>query len=353
MSTKHNPAPFGSALMRFGKLTSHPSLDPSGLYSKRPPACDPCLYHPKELHQIFPVSTKRKVTKDPWKCNTELEEWAKNLGYRNQKILRSRKWFGSLLGPAWYHITEYKLEISPCNNLGFGRTSRKKKSRNFVPGPGTYYKETPFKVPYGPHSIRPTFEREEPCRFKDLAPNWSLAANRYRIIDSNSIEQKPKKLVSIRGPYDLFTGKRDMSTIKNHFNGLKCPASTWPLMLKGCMETYKKSHFGVMNKTNRSLPFRGRSALVDISMCVKKPEDPNAASYNIDKPKTFKQFKHGFNSSYDRPPGYQRVIVWPGVGRYGVKGVECGLPGHGHKNVFLSKQQRTIGAIIPEPLNSF
>ncbi|KAJ0184057.1 hypothetical protein K1T71_000480 [Dendrolimus kikuchii] len=354
MVTSKNIAPFGSAVKRFGKLTVHPSLDPNGLYTIRPDGCDPCQYSPQPMHIIYEINRYRKVDKDPWRCKKELEEWAKNLGYRNQKILDNRQWQTSLLGPAWHEITAPSKYEPSCKNVGFGRTPRYRPSKNKVPGPGTYYKAIPFKPPYGMHSTRPTFEREEACRFKDMVSSWSLAPNQYSIIDRESIAEKSKKIISLRGPYDLFTGKRDESNIKNHFNtSLRCAAATWPIALKGSLETYKKSHFGTMNKTNRGLPYRGRNALVDIAMCSRIPDEPGPAQLNIDKPKVFKQNKNGFNSSYDKPPGYQRVIVWPGVGRYTVKYPTCGIMGHGHKHVFLSKQGRTIGAIIPQPMNSF
>lgn len=354
MVTKVNNAPFGSKVNRFGKITVHPNLDPSGLYTRRPSGCDPCLYHPKPISEIYPICKTNTIKKDSWRYKSELEEWAKNLGYRNQNILEQRKWFNSILGPAWHDISEASIFVSPCKNLGFGRTSRFRVPKNELPGPGTYYKSIPFKSKYGPHSTRPTFEREEPCRFKDMSPKWSLAVNRYKIVDKNNIEEKSNKIVSLRGPYDLFTGKRDGSTIKNHFNtSLKCAAATWPIALKGTLTKYNKSHFGKMNKTNRSIPCRGRNVLTDLSMCLRRPEEPGPAHYNLSERKIFKQNKCGFNSSYDKPPGYKRVIVWPGVGRYNVKNISCGIPGQGHRHVFLSKQGRTIGAIIPEPMNSF
>ncbi|XP_023938644.1 lymphocyte expansion molecule-like [Bicyclus anynana] len=345
---------FGSTQKRFGIITVHPNLDPSGLYTTRPEGCDPCLYHPKPIHEIFQVNKSSKNEKDPWRYKTELEEWAKNLGYRNQKVLAQRKWFNSILGPAWHEVTKATKYQAACQNVGFGRTNRFKQSKNKLPGPGNYYKSTAYNPPYGPHSTRATFEREEPCRFKDTSPKWSLASNRYTIIDKDCIELKPKKVVSLRGPYDLFTGKRDGSTIKNHFNTeSKVHAASWPLALKSTLDKYTHSHFGVMNKTNRNSPYRGRNMLVDLSMCLRKPTDPGPSHYNIDEPKTLIQNKRGFNSSYDKPPGYKRTVVWPAVGRYNIKSISCGIKGQGHRHVFLSTQKRTIGAILPEPMNSF
>ncbi|XP_068620613.1 uncharacterized protein [Battus philenor] len=344
---------FGSCVKRFGKNTGHPNLDPSGLYITRPKACDPCLYHPQDINTAFDFN-KRIVNRiDPWKYKSDLEDWSKHLGYRNQKILEQKRWYDSLLGPAWHTLPETSQYEAACKNVGFGRTPRFKSRIPQIPNPGTYYRAVPFKAPYGPHSTKQTFEMQEPCRFKDTSPKWSLAPDRYKIIDKQSMEEIPKKIVSVRGPYDLFTGPRDGSTIKNHFNtSLRCSAATWPIALKGSMETYKKSHFGQMNKSNRDQPCRSRNTLIDLAMCLRRPEEPGPADINVDKAKVFKKNKHGFNSSYDKPPGYRRIIVWPGVGRYDLKRVS-NISGQGHRHVFLSKQGRTIGAVLPQPMNTF
>lgn len=347
MVTSSKNVAFNTSSKRFGRITVHPNLDPSGLYTERPLACDPCLYNPIRIHELCEATHKRGAQKDPWRYKSELEEWAANLGYRNQKILIRRRWDKSLLGPAWHSVPNPPKYEPACPNVMFGRTSRTVKSRSFTPGPGTYYKEKPFKVPYGPHSMRPSFDREEPCRFKDTAPKWSLAPDRYKILDKECIAEKSNKVVSLRGPYDLFTGRRDKQLTK------KCTAATWPLALKGCLETYKKSRFGEMNKTGMDKPHRGRNTLVDISMCIRKPSDPGPANYTVIKPKEFKQNYQGFNSSYDKPPGYKRVVVWPGVGRYRITNVPYEIEGHGHSHVFSSKIGRTIGSYLPQPMNSF
>lgn len=348
-------APFGSSSKRFGPLRGHPGLDPSGLYVARPVACDPCLYSPQPLNEIFKVNKRRSPDKNPWRYKAEVEEWSQNLGYRNQKVLEQKAYLKSILGAAWHHVTWPAGYSTACKNVGFGRTPRTRPSKNYIPGPGSYYRAQPFKTPYGPHSSRATLDREEPCRFNNGVPKWSLAPNRYTIFDKESIEYKPKKMVSLRGPYDLFTGRRDGSTIKNHFNtSMKVYAETWPIALKGTLDKYDKSKFGTMNKTGRDVPHTGRSTLMDLAMCRRRADDPSAAHYPQDlSPRVWAQNKRGFNSSYDRAPGYQRQIVWPAVGRYSPEEQNCGIPGYGHRHVFLSKVDRTIGAILPQPMNSF
>lgn len=350
---KHVPLAFGSKVPRDARPPTHPKLDPSGLYSIRPLGCDPCLYHPKPIENT--CDPKKTTKKDPWRCKTELESWSKNLGYRNQYILKERLWHASIGGPAWTNVSD-EIKYEPaCKNVGFGRTPRFRPSKILYPGPGTYFKAVPYKAPYGPHSTRPTLEREEPCRFKDTTHRWSLPPNIYRITDTDSIENKPKKLVSRRGPYDLFSGQRDEHSIHNHFALSRCSAKTWPTALHGCLEKYNKGHFGEMNKTNMDNPPTNRMAVNNLASCKRRKEEPGPASYDVTDPpiRTFKQNIYGFNSSYDRSPGYVRCVVWPGVGRYNVKTVTCGLPGNGHRHVFLSKVGRTIGSYIQEPMNSF
>lgn len=281
----------------------------------------------------------------------ELEDWAANLGYRNPAILEAQKWQKSLLGPAWYEPRFLlKKEFNVCDNVGFGRSRRfQLLEKTNTPPPGTYYHEMPYETPYGSHSKRPTFMREEPCRFKETRKLWSLAPNRYLIKDPDNISEKANKIISLRGPYDLTSGDRIMAQRP------VCSATTWPLALPGSFETYKKSRLGVMNKSGFNHYFRGRNALIDIALCHRKPSDPGPADQNIEKPRVFKQCRYGFNSSDERPVGYTRPRVWPAVGRYSIRRKEdqAYIPGKGHTSVFNSKVQRTIGAMLPKPMNTF
>ncbi|XP_041987053.1 lymphocyte expansion molecule-like [Aricia agestis] len=344
-----NTAPFGSGSPRFGKITLHPCLDRSGLYTKRPQACDPCLYRPKDTSKICEYTKINQTGKGPWRHKIELEEWAKNLGYRNTAILRERKWFKSILGPAWY---ERKDAGSIAKSPNFSKNLRFITVINNAPPPGTYHRAKSYKAPYGPHSSIPSFEWSEPCRFRTKIVDWSIAPNRYKVKDGGSIEEKSRTVVSTRGPYDLFTGPRDNTTIRNRFSSSKCVSATWPTKLKDTLARYEKSHFGEMNKTNRESPYRGRNALVDLSLCLKRAEDPSPAHYTVNPPTVLKEWAYPFNSSYDKPRGHVPATVCPGVGRYNIKTKHC-IKGHGHKHVFLSKQGRTIGANLPQPLNSF
>ncbi|XP_048488639.1 uncharacterized protein LOC125491219 [Plutella xylostella] len=323
---------FGTSSKRFNRAPLHPLMDTSGLYSVRPRGCDPCLYHPKDRREM--CKAHQSTTKqDVWTYKKDLEQWSKNLGYRNESILAQRRWWRSVLGPAWHDVREPKCEPAACQNLGFGRTRRfQPASTTAGPPPGTYYKENPYHPPYGPHSSRPSFLRGDPCRFREHAPGFRLAPNRYSPVDQDSIA---KRLVSLRGPYDLFTGPRDQP-MRNHFYKAPSCSSGWPVALPGCMEDLKKSKLGVMNKSGREERRR---------VVTPGPADTVVPSAEVT------QNRHGFNSSAERGGG--RARAGPGVGRYTPRPRGCGVPGHGHRHVFLSKVKRTIGAVIPAPMNTF
>lgn len=82
-------------------------------------------------------------------------------------------------------------------------------------------------------------------RFKTPSQPWKIAPNRYSVRDRGSIAAKLAKVVSKRGPYDLFTGPRDETTIKNHFAppAFKGPLNwfnTWPSELDNLLHSYKQ-----------------------------------------------------------------------------------------------------------------
>lgn len=53
-------------------------------------------------------------------------------------------------------------------------------------------------------------------RFEDKQPNYKLPPNLYYPLDLKSFEKRLEEIKK-RGPYDLFTGPRDYTSIKNHF----------------------------------------------------------------------------------------------------------------------------------------
>lgn len=62
-----------------------------------------------------------------WKRKTELEEFSKNLGYRNAHILKERQFWKAQGGPGTYDIDENlfkRKSASRAENAGLGREKR-------------------------------------------------------------------------------------------------------------------------------------------------------------------------------------------------------------------------------------
>lgn len=134
----------------------------------------------------------------------------------------------------------------------------------------------------------PTFEWDGFVeRFKDTAKNWNLAPNRYSVKDRGDMNALLTKIVSKRGPYELFTGPRDYTTIHNHFSLPKKLGPdkyyTYPTELDYVLHHPSKSRYAKFLKGPRfpKVP-TSRLMLKDLSMCYKDPDDPGPANYKIE-----------------------------------------------------------------------
>lgn len=178
-----------------------------------------------------------------WDKQKKSEEFSNNLGFRNAHVLKTRRFLKSLGGPGTYDISEEVFARKSSNrgvDSGFGKQPKFYSTiKSFQPPPGTYGKDisTQSIVTHKQLTPIPMFEWDGfLSRFKDTTKPWSLAPNRYDANDRGSIEELLQKVVSRRGPYDLFTGPRDNSTIKNHFSR---PKSGGPDKFYNFSDTYQ------------------------------------------------------------------------------------------------------------------
>lgn len=343
---KHKPAKhvaFGVGSKKLGRMTIHPRLDEQGLFTARDLGCDPALYSPKPIYKIYPIRKNRPTTKDVWRYKVELEEWSQNLGYRNPQILAERRFRRSVLGPLWYEVKQPQGYEPACRNMGFSRCKRPDPFQsNPYPGPGNYKIDKPKKLS---HSILQSFDQTLRCRFADFRKPWSLAPNRYKYDDPNDVANLSKKVVSLKGPYQLFSGKRGLPF------SIQCQSASWPISFKDSFNRFEKSHYGEMNKTGRDRPYAGRMRYTRVT--VVDPDEPGPAHYNLAPPRQFKASTQPFNSGDMRPRSYKRVELRPGVGTYDTKTVDCGVKGQGWKSSFISKVERSVGGLIIKPYNTF
>ncbi|CAH1155493.1 unnamed protein product [Phaedon cochleariae] len=350
-------APFGVATKRFIKLGFHPELDVSGAMKKTITKVGPGSYNPK----YTTCKSKRGMS---WKVKVETELFSKFLNYKNATLLHEREFYKSLRGPGTNDVNKnlYEKQTSAVlENKGFGANERfKQHDSTNIPPPDTYFRNLDdiSSVTRKQFSKTPTFEWDGfTDRFKSTAPKNTLAANRYHVQDNKGIDTILKKVVSTKGPYELFTGPRDQTTIKNHFG----PPSTIvpeyyyvkPSDADVLLKHPSKAMAGKFMKAVRftKKPTK-RHMHNDLSLCYRNPNDPSPATYNISDKISVSASKspYAFNTSKEfiRPP--PNWTVFPGPGRYSPKAPKCMKPKKASW-VFLSKLERAF--FIPIPSTSY
>lgn len=223
-----------------------------------------------------------------------MEEFSKELGFRFPRLLDERKKQRMLNGPGSkdinlaYYTRESK---SVLQERDFGLQKRFRSiAKDYHPSPDRYFRNvmehsTCIKRNMTP---LPPFEWDG-CKERLTRPEkdkWSLAPNRYDPVQEGAISAILKKQVSKRGPYDLFTGPRDMSTIKNHFTtSLTNPVNYFhyiPSEFEHMLEHPSKRRKGKFFVAERFLkkPVM-RLLLDDLSLCYRDPKLPSPASYTL------------------------------------------------------------------------
>ncbi|XP_031352458.1 lymphocyte expansion molecule-like [Photinus pyralis] len=332
-------APFGVASKRFESIGFHPGLDPLGTMSKNRSNVGPGDYD---------LERPPKQTGSGWKCKVETEEFSKNLGFRNAEVLEERRFRRTCGGPGCYDIPDsvFARQSASCKkNVSFGVRARfPRESRAIIPPPGTYNVSTPPERRQ--FSARPSFERDGFVnRFKSADKPWTKPPNLYTPVDRGSLRALMDKVVSKRGPYDLFTGPRDDSTIKNHFAPptFKGPINffnVYPAELDVFLNHPRNQTRGRFLNEKRFGIATMRHMIDDPTQVRRDPDDPSPCTYDISRPRVWRKSLHPFNQSvtYARPPIPWRIF--PGVGRYNPKHGTC--PKSKRQSwVFKSKTGRT------------
>lgn len=329
---KSKPAAFGIQTKRFSPIGFHPKLDPSGSLRAYKNKLSPCDYFPKD-HQC--AYKKYNKAGSPWKRKANSEEYAANLGFRNHTILEERRYLKSIGGPGSYDISEQiykKKSFSILNDVNFGYEVKFFQLNDCVPAPGTYTKDiTNSCVIKKQLTSRPPFEWDGFLdRFKVPSKSWSKPPNLYNPIVDGSIESLLTKVVSKKGPYNLFTGPRDGSTIKNHFTpAKKCAPDkyyTWPNGLDYLLHHLSKRRYGALLKDAR---FRKkptvRMLMNDLTTCYRDPNEPSPATYDI-KVESIRKLEPSLYPFNDSQPIARKGVKWviqPGPGRYNITMPRC------------------------------
>ncbi|KAK2578633.1 hypothetical protein KPH14_012127 [Odynerus spinipes] len=355
---KKPPPPFNQTSNRDGRIGLHPKLY---THSPEGPA----------FGSYDVTSIKRKNKAVSWKREMETKHFSESLGgrYIESRVIQ-RELMEKGLGPGTHEIEQWPENIldKPCKSLrkdvGFGTTPRfKRVVRVNTPGPGStvkvhnpyYYLELSRSKG---SSTLPSFEFDGLApRFREIQRRWILPCNRYNVKDPRVLEAVLHKVTGKRGPYDLFTGPRDERTIRGYMTRKIENYQGWPISLPGEVEKllHKSRYYKGRISTCPRFPkmMGSRMALKDISMCYKNPKDPGPGHYDPSSPrKPRNRMNYAFNIGVEnvRPIVYQGIR--PGPGRYKIKDAKR-IKGNGWSWIFKSKVPRTIGAILPQPYNSF
>ncbi|XP_053999103.1 lymphocyte expansion molecule-like [Hylaeus anthracinus] len=199
-------------------------------------------------------------------------------------------------------------------------------------------------------SCVPTFEYDglRP-RFQTIAKPWSLPSNLYDVKHPDSLEATLEKFTGKRGPYDLFTGPRDDSTLVGYQKPAKSiDCGDWPKSLPN--ELLRKSNYykGRWSTCPRFPKKSGvRLMTRDLALCYKDPTHPGPFHYNPTSPRKPENAKrYPFNSNIEHVRPVPSSEIRPGPGRYSIKDMHS-IKGHGWTSVFKSKTPRTDFIIIP------
>ncbi|KAK9874122.1 hypothetical protein WA026_002475 [Henosepilachna vigintioctopunctata] len=330
---RHVPYAFGSSTPRFARIGFHPGLDPSG-----------CMMNitrgggPGQYDIGFIKCTLKDSVGSPWTRMVELEEFSRFLGFRNAPILAEREFQKTHRGPGTYMIPDEmdrQRTFSLAKNKDF--TSGKRFSSTIKydsPPANTYFRHISNKMHMKKRSFGnvPRFEWDGfASRFKDDEPPFRKPPNLYKIPDPGSLEALKARVVSSKGPYNLFTGERDGTSIKNHFSPPKDDAPDKyhlePSDLDKLLHHPSKKRCGKFLKDER-FPKRptARMQLSDLTMCYKDPNDPGPGHYDLSnqlsiKPVSQALYPFGSSNLYQRPP--IRWTIHPGPGRYYITEPSC------------------------------
>ncbi|XP_076390396.1 ciliary microtubule-associated protein 2 [Megachile rotundata] len=343
--------PFNSSSERDAKIGLHPKF-----YASKSDAPPVGTYD-------IPRLKCKSVARD-WKRELEVEEFSATMGGRLlEKYVTQRNLMRTGRGPGTHEIIQWPDDIlkKSCKtvrtDVGFGTVPLfKLDSIPEIPGPG-YTRKNPYyyidKRRQEGLSRIPTFEYDglQP-RFRRVSKSWSLPCNLYNVKHPDTIEAFLKKTTGKRGPYDLFTGPRDSSTIKSYLTTAKLEDNgDWPKLLPSELDKllHKSNYFkGRWITCPRFPKVPGiRMVLQDIALCYKDPKHPGPGHYDPKsprKPKNAKNYPFDMNVEFVRP-----VILTdtqPGPGRYNIKGKDI-IKGHGWTFVFKSKAPRTNFIVIP------
>lgn len=306
-----NGAPFGTQTPRFNVSGIHPQSKTPGTFTQVPycaktlkwVALAPGCYNINARDTFNNKEVAKRASGPGWKRQYEVCQTAKipHLLHRaeaNRRVERIRR-----LGPGTYAHTDFieKGETKPRSTRGICATRAKRFAKNRkqdkVPGPGTYgiggvpAAVTEHKAGESPGNVGMLDSGKSIKRELQLV-GCDLAPTRYN--KTTFTEQILNKVVSKRGPYDLFTGSRAKPLMTGHLAVIPAsqvlgPGSYNLPTFTDDWQSQKKEKHGLFSTLHQEGHVRSQTAgerinCCTLAQCPRQEKEPGPGQYS---PKVF------------------------------------------------------------------
>lgn len=365
---KFSGAPFGVQTSRFDVAGIHPKSRTPGTitqvaYDKKCMSgvnrgLGPGSYN-IDVGGFNPKSISERCSGPGWERAFETARLAKipHLLYKEQ--WEKKQLQKQLLGPGTYNITDFIDQMSkkPGSTRGVCETREARfdaTKLSQVPGPGTYGKGgIPSAVieEKGQKSVSNVgmLDSGKLCKRQLPEVGSHLCPGQYEM--KNFTDEMEARVVSKRGPYDLFTGERNEPISVGYF-ALAAKQTLGPgeYDLKSFLHELHdkhKNHHGVFLKVQRFPPYpTNRIYCSTLSQYPRDPTDPGPGNYSpqqLTKPEA--TVRPPFGSTAERFDRHARRFFLGstnpvGPGRYDVDRYDKAQHSNGHRSAFNSKTKR-------------
>ncbi|XP_025032156.1 lymphocyte expansion molecule, partial [Python bivittatus] len=198
---------------------------------------------------------QKKASSSSWAKAQEAARLTQMPHFKFKEICQQEKFRKRKLGPGTYNYTDFLelMERRPHSIKGIcdtGEVRFKDRIRECYPGPGTY--GNPYVKLDEKEKVSVTalgiMDSKTPKEFTFVHMGSGLGPGTYNL--KNSVDEMLKRVVSIRGPYEIFTSDRSKPIISGHFAGDKKTSELTSCKVKSFLEeleTREKKKHGVFS----------------------------------------------------------------------------------------------------------
>ncbi|XP_063155922.1 ciliary microtubule-associated protein 2 [Candoia aspera] len=262
-------APFWSQQARFDVSAIYPNVKKPNTFLQAPYCKSVCSELSRKLGpgtymtdygSFSSTALQKNVSSSSWAKAQEAARLTEMPHFKFKEICQQEKAQKRKLGPGTYNHTDFLelMERRPHSTKGIcdtGEVRFKDRIRECYPGPGTYgnpYVKLQEKEKSSVTALG-IMDSKTPKQFTFFHMGSGLGPGTYNL--KNGIDEMLKRVVSIRGPYEIFTGNRSKPMIAGHFAGDKKTSELTNCNVKSFLEeleTREKKKHGVFSSYERN-----------------------------------------------------------------------------------------------------